>query len=229
MPRDGEALSLYPISEVFATVQGEGTWTGKPAWFVRFQGCPVGCGWCDTKHTWHLDPTKKGDCADVLAKTHDWSPVWAEFDVLSLLEAFTAAPGIRHVVITGGEPCVHDLRLLTESLNQAGYATQIETSGCFEVLCSFETWVTVSPKVGMPGNLPVLDTALARASEIKYPVGKSSDLQDLKGILPRVRRAAPIYLQPLSLSRRATQLCIEAAMENGWSLSVQTHKYIGVR
>lgn len=42
----------YPINEMFQTLQGEGVYTGVPAIFIRLQGCPVGCSWCDTKHTW---------------------------------------------------------------------------------------------------------------------------------------------------------------------------------
>ncbi len=42
----------YPINEMFQTLQGEGYFTGVPAIFIRLQGCPVGCAWCDTKHTW---------------------------------------------------------------------------------------------------------------------------------------------------------------------------------
>lgn len=41
----------YPINEIFQTLQGEGVFTGVPAIFVRLQRCPVGCSWCDTKHT----------------------------------------------------------------------------------------------------------------------------------------------------------------------------------
>ncbi len=45
----------YPINEMFQTLQGEGYFTGVPAIFIRLQGCPVGCSWCDTKHTWEKD------------------------------------------------------------------------------------------------------------------------------------------------------------------------------
>lgn len=45
----------YPINEMFQTLQGEGYFTGVPAIFIRLQGCPVGCAWCDTKHTEKLE------------------------------------------------------------------------------------------------------------------------------------------------------------------------------
>ncbi|MFZ6043504.1 7-carboxy-7-deazaguanine synthase QueE, partial [Vibrio natriegens] len=77
----------------------------------------------------------------------------------------------KHVVITGGEPCLYDLVPLTEALEQAGFRCQIETSGTSEVKATANTWVTVSPKINMKAKLPVLPSALERADEIKHPVG----------------------------------------------------------
>ena len=48
-----------PINEVYWTIQGEGVHTGVPALFVRMQGCAVGCPWCDTKHTWKFNESRK--------------------------------------------------------------------------------------------------------------------------------------------------------------------------
>ena len=42
-----------PVMEQFYTLQGEGTWTGTPAYFIRLAGCDVGCHWCDVKESWH--------------------------------------------------------------------------------------------------------------------------------------------------------------------------------
>ena len=48
-------MSHYKINELFETIQGEGSFTGQPSIFLRLQGCPVGCSWCDTKHTWEIN------------------------------------------------------------------------------------------------------------------------------------------------------------------------------
>jgi 7-carboxy-7-deazaguanine synthase len=141
--------------------------------------------------------------------------------------------GSYHVVITGGEPCLYDLRPLVSALLAAEPArtVQVETSGTQEVLVPDEAWVTVSPKLDMPGGLKVLSSALERADEIKYPVGKAADVERLVGdVMPFVIRDVPVYLQPLSQSKRATQTCLDAAAkEPGWRVSIQTHKFTGHR
>lgn len=134
----------YPINEMFQTLQGEGYFTGVPAIFIRLQGCPVGCAWCDTKHTWDKLADREVSLFSILAKTKEsdkWGPASSE-DLLAIIgrQGWTA----RHVVITGGEPCIHDLTQLTSLLEQNGFSCQIETSGTHEVRCSPNTWVTVS-------------------------------------------------------------------------------------
>lgn len=59
----------YPINEMFQTLQGEGYFTGVPAIFIRLQGCPVGCAWCDTKHTWDKLADREVSLFSILAKT----------------------------------------------------------------------------------------------------------------------------------------------------------------
>jgi 7-carboxy-7-deazaguanine synthase len=196
----------YPVNEIFQTVQGEATHTGTPAVFVRVQGCPVGCGWCDTKQTW-----------DVPAD----HPRLSVEDIVRAVGRFAA----RHVVITGGEPCLYDLNPLLAGLAAAGYGLQIETSGVYPIQVPDSVWVTVSPKVGMPGGTCRADS-LARADEIKMPVGKPRDVETLLG-LP-VPEGKPVWVQPLSESPAATRLCIEAATEHGWRVSFQVHKLVGL-
>ncbi len=62
------AAPRYPVNELFETLQGEGSFTGVPAIFVRLQGCPVGCPWCDTRHTWDLRPEAETSIAVVVEK-----------------------------------------------------------------------------------------------------------------------------------------------------------------
>ncbi len=61
----------YPINEMFQTLQGEGCFTGVPAIFIRLQGCPVGCAWCDTKHTWDKLADREVSLFSILAKTKE--------------------------------------------------------------------------------------------------------------------------------------------------------------
>lgn len=220
---------MIPVNEIFDTIQGEAFYTGTPSTFVRLQGCAVGCPWCDTKHTWAVNPEKKRPLAAILEKTDRAVDTYANVTLHSLLGLISARLP-RHVVITGGEPCDYDLTELTEGLIGAGRSVQIETSATAPVRASASTWVTVSPKVDMPGGKPVLTDVIKRANEIKMPVGKPADVTRLVELLERYKPSTDlIWLQPLSASAKATALCVIAATEHGWRVSVQTHKFIGVR
>jgi len=111
-----------------------------------------------------------------------------------------------------------------------GKSVQIETSGTHEIRAAAGTFVTVSPKIGMPGGFEVLRTAIDRANEIKFPVGKSADIEKLKTMVHGFGvRGKRIYLQPLSLSKSATALCHKEATVNGWLVSHQVHKFVGLK
>ncbi len=220
---------MYQVNEVFQTIQGEGRYTGTPAIFVRLQGCPVGCSWCDTKHTWTLDPELAITPDQLLAKRGD-SPSWTGLTPAALLALFQQQGyQARHVVITGGEPCMFDLTSLCQTLHAAGYSTQIETSGTFEIKAPPDTWVTVSPKLNMPGGYPVLPSALKRADEIKHPVAMQKHVDELVTLLDLHQlNDKLVYLQPISQQKRATELAIASCIKHNWRLSVQVHKYLGI-
>ena len=196
-----EGASEFAIAEQFFSIQGEGRWTGTPAWFIRLQGCSVGCSWCDSKHTW-ASSKQKTALADIIKGI----PYAA-----------------RHVVVTGGEPFEQDIKRLLKSLYQEGRAVQIETSGCFDVYGP--GWITVSPKFFKP----LSKQALWAATEIKQVVASQADIDRLlTDVVPHIGQFTPVYLQPVSNGSRATKLCVEACKKYGFQLSLQTHKLIGI-
>ena len=237
-------MTTLLVNEIFETIQGEGSFTGTPSIFVRLQGCPVGCPWCDTKHTWAVNVQDEVNSDAIFIKSGD-SPTYFTTQSNALLplllqQGYTA----RHIVITGGEPCMFDLREFTSAAHEAGFSTQIETSATYEVHCHKDTWVTVSPKINMKGGMPILSQAMQRANEIKHPVAIQKHIDELDALLAAnnlvsarvgqinttdtLHTVPLIYLQPISQQQRATHLAVKTCIERNWRLSVQLHKYIGV-
>ena len=222
-------MSTYKINELFETIQGEGSFTGQPSIFIRLQGCPVGCSWCDTKHTWEVALSDEVTKEVMLAKSQETSQ-WACLSVEEILALITERGyKAKHIVITGGEPCMVDLTPLCDAFDVLGYSTQVETSGTFEINVSDKCWVTVSPKINMRGGYAILNSAMLRADEIKHPIATEQHVDDLKALLAEHNIVkTPVYLQPISQKNRATELAIETCIANNWRLSVQVHKYLGI-
>ena len=220
--RDHVTLT-YPVNEIYDTIQGEGSYTGTPATFVRLQGCPVGCGWCDTKYTWDLVADDRDDFGDIAQAKAD--PLYRRMSA----ESIAKQCNLDHVVLTGGEPLLHDCEALITALILCNKTVQIETAGVFPLPYTRKNlYVTVSPKFDMPGGLKVLESALRHADEIKLPVGKQKDIDRLIEYLP-AEQWDRVWLQPLSQSKKATKLCVEACKKlPHWRLSVQTHKYVDI-
>lgn len=220
---------MYKINEVFETIQGEASYTGCPSIFIRLQGCPVGCAWCDTKQTWHTDDTYLVDLSDTIEKKAD-SDYFANCTAEQILALIRDKQyQAKHIVITGGEPCMYDLNPLCELLHEHGFSTQIETSGTFEILAPATTWVTVSPKINMRGGYKVLKSAMQRANEIKHPVAMMRHIEELEELFAEAGHTPElVYLQPISQKAKATRLAIEVCKAKNWRLSVQVHKYIGI-
>jgi 7-carboxy-7-deazaguanine synthase len=220
-------MPKYRINNIYRTVQGEGVHTGVPMVLCRLQGCDVGCPFCDTKETWNLDdPNRRDAISEALGENELFTDVSAE-DLVAYIEHI--AGNLHWIMITGGEPALYDLSDLLESLHQAGYKTAIETSGTYP-LQGCPTWVCVSPKADMPGGQSLEAATISRADELKFVIGKTSDIDDALSMLEdyETKPGVQICLQPLSLSRRATDLCLETVLTRGWRLSLQTHKFISI-
>jgi len=218
---------MLKINEIFDTIQGEAFYTGTPATFIRLQGCPVGCHWCDTKHTWSEGTERlRIEIDEMLDKTTD-SPKWSDMEeeeIVRIVEKLQP----RHFVLTGGEPCSQDIFKLTRLLATIG-TVQVETSGTHTINVYHKTWVTVSPKIEMLGGLKVLNTAITRANELKMPINDVKDVKNLQKLVKKGNYGQLIWLQPVSQKEDNTELCVKTAMDNNWRISIQTHKYMGVR
>lgn len=192
--------------ETFYSIQGEGNYQGHAAFFIRLAGCDVGCVWCDVKESWD-------------ANKH------AVRSVESLLqEVKQTAASI--VIITGGEPLMYDCLPLTEALQQAGYKTHIETSGAYPLSGKWD-WVCVSPK---KFKAP-LDSVLAQADELKVVVFNKTDIAWALQHAEKVNSTCLLFLQPeWSKEKEMLPLMTTFIQENPtWKLSLQIHKYMGVR
>lgn len=219
----------YPINNIYPTIQGEGALTGVPMILVRLHGCPVGCPFCDTKETWEIDPALESDnIGDILQADgrHKWM---SASEVNHYLK--TSLDPIRWVMLTGGEPGLYNLSGLVTALHDGGYKVQVETSGTQPgVLRSGVDWLVVSPKIGMPGGYDLISAVIEAADEIKFVIGRQEDLDRLADLLGshKTKDGVTVCVQPMSQSKRATQLCLDAALRYGYNLSIQVHKYIGV-
>ena len=200
-----EHIAALPVMESFYTLQGEGFHEGKAAYFIRLAGCDVGCVWCDVKESWD-------------AGRHPRRPVD------ELVAEASAYPG-RLVVITGGEPLMHDCSELTAALRRAGFATHIETSGAWPLSGDWD-WICFSPK---KFKAPLTEIP-PRASELKIVIYNKSDFAWAEQWAERVSPDCRLYLQPeWSKSADVTPLIVEYIKTNPkWAFSLQLHKYIHV-
>ena len=220
----------YPINDCYTCVQGEGVQTGVAMVLLRLHGCAVGCPWCDTKETWLMDPAHEVATLDEALGANPHYAYMTAADIANYI--VVNHPGPKWVLVTGGEPAQYDLSPLVAALHEAEYRVAIETSGTEKghLNAKFD-WVCVSPKLNMPGGKTVHLETLTQADEIKHVVGRQVDIDNLDQLLVAAQppTSTQICLQPVSTSPKATELCLETVMARGWRLSVQTHKYIGVK
>ncbi len=203
---DQPIQASIPLMEHFYTIQGEGFHQGKPAYFVRLAGCDVGCVWCDVKDSWDSSNHPKSSVDEIVAHVKN-----------------EMAHGI--VVITGGEPLMHQLDSLTMELQNAGFQTHIETSGAHPLTGKWN-WICLSPKKfksPLPSILPL-------ANELKIVVFNKSDFEWAAQYAAQVNSNCKLYLQPeWDKAADITPMIVDYIKANPqWTLSLQIHKYIQV-
>lgn len=199
------SLQTLPVMEHFYTIQGEGYYQGKAAYFVRLGGCDVGCVWCDVKESWD-------------ANAH---PKYTIDTIVNFIKNTTA----NLVVITGGEPLMHQLDILTNALHAVALHTNIETSGAHPLSGNWD-WICLSPKK-FKAPLPEV---IAKANELKVVIFNASDFEWAEKYAAQVNEQCKLYLQPeWDKAAIVTPLIINYIKNNPkWELSLQIHKYINV-
>lgn len=206
-----------PVMESFYTIQGEGFHQGRAAYFIRLGGCDVGCVWCDVKDSWDINKHPKKTIEEIINEAKK------EVDRLKTTGIKNQSSDI--VVITGGEPLMHDCSSLTEQLYKAGFNTHIETSGSHPLSGEWD-WICLSPKkfkAPLPEILPL-------ANELKVVIFNKSDFEWAEKYAALVSSNCKLFLQPeWDKSETITPLIIDYIKQNPqWEFSLQLHKYISV-
>jgi organic radical activating enzyme len=195
--------SSYQVMEHFGTLQGEGYYTGRSAYFIRLSGCDVGCIWCDVKESWDVGAGKS----------------------YSLEEIKGLSEGFDFIVLTGGEPAMHDLRALTDMLHKEQKYISLETSGCYELNGAVD-WYTFSPKKFKKPH----PEAYQKADELKVVIYHPSDLAWAEEHAKQVNDQCLLYVQPeWSKKDQLQEQIIDFITRNPrWRLSLQTHKFLNI-
>lgn len=215
-PVKGDGSTLE-VKEIFKTFQGEGPFVGVPAIFIRLAGCNLACDFCDT------------DFDD--GKSYDLNDLIEEINALALDENNKRTRYLA--VITGGEPFRQPIEKLCEELLGFEYTVQIESNGTIYRDISDEICVINSPKNTGKGYKKLRPDVLARANFLKFIISASDPDYDHVPEVGQTKYDIPVYVQPMDeqdpeKNKKNLEYTVALADKNGYNLSLQMHKIIGV-
>lgn len=210
----------YPIAEKFVSINGEGTRAGELAAFIRFKGCNLNCGYCDTK--W--------------ANSADAPAVW---ETAGEIRDFVEKSGVTNVTLTGGEPLLQkDLYALIELLMKNGRSVEIETNGSIPIAelsrKEYRPIFTMDyklPSSGMEESMCRENFGyLEREDVVKFVSGSVPDLERAAQIIEEYALVGRchVYISPVFGSIEPKEI-VEFMKErglNGVRLQLQLHKFI---
>ena len=213
------------VSEVFASLQGEGALAGVPSFFIRTSGCNLRCRWCDTPYT-------------------SWRPEGRRSSVTELVRSAHEAR-VHHVVVTGGEPLLQrQIGELTSALADRGFHITVETAGTVSppFVCDL---LSLSPKTAgsdphgrwrlrhrrVRSSLAPMRRLLERFTEVqlKFVVESPDDIQDVHDTLDRLPPVEPWRVQLMPEGTTASEVASKARMvaalcaEHGFRYTPRLH------
>jgi len=218
----------YSVKEIFYTLQGEGSHAGRPAVFCRFAGCNLWsgresdraaatCQFCDTDFV-GTDGLGGGKFETAALLAERIASFWPDTQA--------GSRGQRFVVLTGGEPLLQVDADLIDALHAQGFEIAVETNGTVAAPAGLD-WVCVSPKAG---------STLVQTSghELKVVVPQAgfteADLLAFEAMDFQQRRVQAMDGADPQARRRAMEWAVQWCLDHPlWSLSVQTHKTLGIR
>lgn len=192
--------------EHFYTIQGEGNFSGTAAYFIRLGGCDVGCTWCDVKESWDKNAHPQIEISEIVN--------------------YVKNENAQLAVITGGEPCMHNLTELTKQLHAANIQTNVETSGTHPLTGDFD-WICFSPK----RFKKPLEEFYEKADELKIVIFHENDFRWAEMHAAKIKNVkCKLLLQP-EWDQQATVLPLiidYVKAHPKWGISLQTHKYMNI-
>jgi len=199
-----EKGEVLPLMEAFYSIQGEGFHKGKASYFIRIGGCDVGCHWCDVKESWDAKEHPLASTKEIVKNSLEYSEM---------------------VVVTGGEPLMWDMSILTKELKENNKRNHIETSGAYNLTGNWD-WICLSPKKQMK---PV-DEIYKKADELKVIIYNNDDFKFAEDQAKKISSKAHLFLQPEWENReKMMPIIVNYVKKNPrWKVSLQTHKYLGI-
>ena len=227
----------YPVAEIFHSPQGEGYWTGALCCFVRLAGCNVGKPYTsEAKKTLGLEVYQER-CTAWNGQSFPCDTNYKMSKKMTVDEIMKEVGKTTRMLLTGGEPLMHDVKPLIRAAWNKGKAVHIETSGTlplnFEQDFDYDIqkgtlWIAVSPKQNY------LSWVLDRADEIRVLIDRDFDEEDFLVQFARYMPSGKLFIAAVNdehkVNMENVQRCLQLQLKYPrLRLSLQTHKFIGVR
>ena len=213
------AGDFLDVQEIFPTLQGEGPFVGQGAIFIRLGGCNLKCNFCDTE----FDSFENFSLAEILQKVFELAKNSQQKIVRKL------------VVITGGEPMRQPIEKLCKELIALKFLVQIETNGTIFRDLPDEVKIICSPKISNHKYHILRPDILEKVDALKFIISaNNNDYSEVGEVGQSSRDDISIYVQPMDeydekKNKENLQRCLDLCEENGYFLSLQTHKITGLR